>query len=96
MSVPTTTDWKWVDLFPGLDLSQVRELVVEISPTNFYGLWFNLANAAQNLCQDELLPRGPLRKLTLKIEDIGDCECYLWVVKACVMGEGIVSNLRIN
>lgn len=69
-SAQHSVDWTWIDVFPGLDLSQVLELVIEIAPTDYRGFWYNVKNALENLCQTELLPRGPIMKLKIELKDM--------------------------
>lgn len=62
-------DWLWDPVFPGLDLSRILELLVEIAPTDFWSFWDNINTALKNLCNQQLVPRGPLKRLRIEIND---------------------------
>jgi len=62
-------EWEWKPVFPGLDLTMIRELVIEITPTESRIFWHILSVAMKNLCKQQLLPRGPVKKLSVKVKD---------------------------
>jgi len=62
-------NWVWDPVFPGLDFSRILELVVEIAPTDFWSFWDNVNTALKNLCSQQLVPRGPLKRLRIKVND---------------------------
>ena len=62
--------------FPGLMLSQVKELLVHIRPTSLGLFWHSLKEALDSLCNDHLLQRGPIKNLTIDLIDMSYSE--LW------------------
>lgn len=80
-------NWVWDPVFPGLDFSNILELVVEIAPTDFRSFWSNVNTALKNLCDQQLIHRGPLKRLRIKVNDT-DWSTYLrfgvWTVGALV------------
>lgn len=56
--------------FPGLDLRSIQGLTIEIQPTNLPRFWRHIKSNAATLCTKRLLPRGRLRRLTIKINDM--------------------------
>ena len=62
--------------FPGLMLSQVKELMICIHPTDLGGFWRSLNHALHSLCNSQLLRRGPIKSLTIDLQDMTYSE--LW------------------
>lgn len=62
-------DWLWDPVFPGLDFSKILEMVVEIAPTDFWSFWDNVNTALKNLCGQQLVPRGPPKRLRIEVND---------------------------
>ena len=62
--------------FPGLMLSQVKELMVGIHPTSLGNFWHSLKEALDSLCNEHLLRRGPIKSLTIDLKDMTYSE--LW------------------
>lgn len=63
-------DWIAKPPCPGLDLTRIPELVVELVPTDSRVVWDRLRATMADLCSQQLLPRGPLKKLRLEIGDV--------------------------
>ena len=62
--------WSWCKTFPGLHLREIKELVVDITPSNLESFWYSATNAVRSLCENQLVPRGPIRKLVLQVHDM--------------------------
>ena len=62
--------------FPGLMLSQVKELMICIHPTDLGSFWRSLNHALDSLCNSQLLRRGPIKSLTIDLQDMTYSE--LW------------------
>lgn len=60
--------------FPGLDLRNIRGLSICIQPTSLTSFWPYINDQIFILCSKHLLPRGPLRSLTVEIEDMRESE----------------------
>ncbi|KAL8794205.1 MAG: hypothetical protein Q9195_003273 [Heterodermia aff. obscurata] len=61
-------------VFPGLMLSQIRKLIIEIQPTDLRIFWHKVKNALDSLCKEQLLPRGPLKSLSINLRDMQSSE----------------------
>jgi len=59
-----------VPVFPGLDLGKIRKLAIEIAPADFQSIWYHARNALSALCERQLFPRGPIKRLYFLIEDM--------------------------
>ena len=59
-----------VEPFPGLKLSRVTELRVEIRPTTLGTFWQRLKDALHLLCNEQLLRRGPIKSLVIDLQDM--------------------------
>jgi len=64
------TDEVWGPVFPGLDLRELSELAIDIAPTRFHSDWSHARNVLSALCEEQLFPRGPIKKLSIKVEDM--------------------------
>lgn len=64
---------EWTDLFPGSDLSTVKELRITIIPQEFPGFWPQLIAALQVSCQDVLLQRKLPGALRITFQDMKPC-----------------------
>lgn len=73
------TNGDWGLVFPGLDLRMIRELAIDIEPTDFQGVWDHVNNALSALCAGQLLLRGPIKKLCIKVKDM-ECSEYVPVI----------------
>ena len=63
-------------LFPGLMLSQVKELTVHIHPTDLATFWHRVNNAVESLCNEQLLRRGPIKRFIIKLRDMSYGETW--------------------
>lgn len=70
LCMASTTEKEWGPVFPGLDLGKIRELAIDIAPTHFHSDWYHARNALSALCEGQLFPRGPIKKLCIKVEDM--------------------------
>lgn len=64
-------NWQWRDLLPGLNLSRVRELKIEIVPSDYPGVWENAYSCLINLCRmiERSTASQGLRKLAIEITE---------------------------
>ena len=64
--------WSW-DLgcvFPGIDLSKVKKLIIRIQPSDFPVFWADLLSLLTQLCEHRLLAEAPLPKMTIQLDDM--------------------------
>ncbi len=85
-------NWVWDPVFPGLDFSKILEMVVEIAPTDFWSFWDNVNTALKNLCGQQLVPRGPLKRLRIEVNDTDWSTCW----RFGVWSAGDLVPLRTN
>jgi len=70
LCMASTTEKEWGPVFPGLDLGKIRELAIDIAPTHFHSDWYHARNALSALCEGQLFPRGPVKKLCVQVEEM--------------------------
>jgi len=63
-----TTNWVWTPALPGLDFSKIRELVVELAPTDLWSFWDGANTALKDLCEQQLVSRGPIKRLRIEVK----------------------------
>ena len=63
-------DWTWELVFPGDDLSIIKELRITIRPSDYPGFWACLSAATETLCDDHLLPRKLPKGLKIELQDM--------------------------
>ncbi|KAL8794206.1 MAG: hypothetical protein Q9195_003274, partial [Heterodermia aff. obscurata] len=63
-------NWTWQKAFPGLDLREIRELMVKIYPSSIESFWCSARSAVRALCERQLERRGPIRKLVIEVHDV--------------------------
>lgn len=74
-------DWVWDPVFPGLDLSNIRELVIWIAPSDLWNFWTMAKTASKRLCDQQLIPRGPLKALRIELEDVDESDDWpFWIL----------------
>ena len=68
--------WSWSKTFPGLDLRAIQELVIDIAPSSLGSFWCSATNAVRSLCEKQLEPRGPIRKLVIQVHDMKESDIH--------------------
>ena len=68
--------WSWSKTFPGLDLRAIQELVIDIAPSSLGSFWYSATNAVRSLCEKQLEPRGPIRKLVIQVHDMKESDIH--------------------
>lgn len=71
-------NWARDLVFPGLELRNIRELVVEITPTDFWRFWTMVNTALKGLFDQQLGPRGPLKRLRIDLKDTYESNHWRW------------------
>ena len=66
--------WSWSKTFPGLDLRAIDELVIHITPSSMGSFWCSATNAVRSLCEKQLEPRGPIKKLVIQVDDMEESD----------------------
>lgn len=56
--------------FRGLDFSRISELTIDIQPSDLGTFWSSLDKTLIALCYVQLIPRGPIRNLVIRLQDM--------------------------